>query len=199
MIHQLDFDPQLPALSLILDTDAVGRLFAEHWPASKHAARPIGVIRACRLQDVKYQPSVRCVATYELLVDPPSGPPQPTIGVVELTPARRVHHLFNDDPHLPWLAGATDPASMRERFTALLAAQEDAVVTACAIIPVCYKPGSHCVLRYELQTPGGSRVLFGKLLRQGGDRLATTLDQLHAGQPGGSRYGARLAAPGLLA
>jgi hypothetical protein len=180
MIYQHDFDPQLPALALALDGVAVGRLFADHWPAARGAPRPSGAIRACRLLDVKYQPAVRCVAIYELLVDAPRGPARPTIGVVELTPARRTHRLFNDDPHLPSLAAATDPGYMRERFATLPAAHDAAGVTACAVTPVRYKPGTHCVLRYDLQTPGGPRVVFGKLLGRGGAHLAATLEQLHA-------------------
>jgi hypothetical protein len=151
----------------------VTRLFAAHAPGS-------GAIRAGRLQDVKYQPGARCVATYELLVDEGGAAPRPTIGVVEITPVGPAARLFVDDPALPWLGPAMDPAGMRARFAALPAAGPDGqAITACTITPIRYKPGARCVFRYDLETPGGPRSFFGKLLAQDGDRLMATVAALH--------------------
>jgi hypothetical protein len=166
--HPLRFDPQLPDLPVAFDRDAVTRLFAAHGPGG-------GPLRAHRLQDVKYQPGARCVATWELLVDQDEGAFRPTIGVVEVTPAGPAARLFTDDPALPWLAPAMDPAGMRARFATL----PGPAITGCTITPVRYKPGARCVFRYDLQTADGPRAFFGKLLAQDGDRLMATIGALH--------------------
>jgi hypothetical protein len=177
-LMQFDFDPQLPALPLAFDRDAVAQLFAEHWPESQ-GGTPV-TIRSCRLQDTKYQPATRCVTTYELLVERPGRAPQQTIGVLEITPAGPAHRLYDDDPRLPWLAAATDSAGMRERFAALLAQAPDVpTVESCAITPVRYKPGSRCVFRYDLRTTAGEQTYFGKLVAKGADQLLATIAALH--------------------
>lgn len=178
MVQQFDFDPQLPALPLAFDRDAVARLFAEHWPEPQ-AGEP-ATIRSCRLQDTKYQPATRCVTTYELLVERPGGTPRQTIGVLEIRPTGPAHRLYDDDPKLPWLAAANDPAGMRERFAALLAQTPDApAVEACAITPIRYKPGARCVFRYDLRTAAGAQTYFGKLVAKGADQLLATIAALH--------------------
>ena len=181
MEDRFDFDPQLPALPLAFDLTAIARLFEEQWPVPPGAAPGPVTVQGCRLQDTKYQPLVRCVTTYELQVARPGTPPAPTIGVVEITPDGLTHRLFDDDPQLPWLALATDPDQMRERFAALPAGQAGGgAVTACAITPVRYKPGARCVFRYDLQTAAGPQIFFGKLLARDADQLAATLTALHA-------------------
>jgi hypothetical protein len=65
---------------------------------------------------------------------------------------------------------------MRRRFAALLG---DGAVESCAVTPVRYKPAARCVFRYELSGPG-RRVVFGKLLAEGGDQLMATVGALHA-------------------
>jgi hypothetical protein len=171
--HPFHFDPALPDLPVAFDPGAVTRLFAAHGSGG-------ATLRAGRLQDVKYQPGARCVATYELLVDQGGVPPRPTIGVVEITPGGPAARLFVDDPALPWLAPAMDPAGMRARFAALPADGADGqAITACTITPIRYKPGARCVFRYDLETPGGPRSFFGKLLARDGDRLMATVAALH--------------------
>lgn len=179
--NRFDFDPQLPALALAFDLSAIARLFEEQWPVPPGTAPAPVTIQGCRLQDTKYQPGVRCVTTYALQVARPGIPVEQTIGVVEITPTGPTHRLFDDDPQLPWLALATDPDHMSERFMALLADQTGGgAVTACAVTPVRYKPGARCVFRYEVQTAAGPQILFGKLLAQDADGLAATLSALHA-------------------
>src|SRR5690242_20425026 len=106
MDQHFDFDPQLPTLPLAFDLDAVARLFTEHWPGTNDR-RP-ALIARCKLQDTKYQPAKGCVTTYALTIDRPGLPPEPTIGVLEITPAGPAHRLYDADPKLPWLADATN-------------------------------------------------------------------------------------------
>ena len=70
MDYALDFDPQLPDLGRAFDRDTVMRLFEQHWPPTEPAPQKI---LSCRLRDTKYQPGKRCVATYELAVEPAAG------------------------------------------------------------------------------------------------------------------------------
>jgi hypothetical protein len=165
MDHALGFDPALPELPLLFDLDAVARLFEQRWPGRGGTHTAAVQVRRCRLQDVKYRPSRGCV----------------TIGVIELGPDGPALRLYDEDPQLPWLAEARDPIAMGQRFGALLGAN-----LSCAVTPVRYKPGARCVFRYELETPAGPQVCFGKLLASGGEQLAATIAALHQtseGQP----------------
>ncbi len=180
MEDMFGFDPQLPALPLAFDLAAVAQLFEEQWPAPASTDPARVLVQACRLQDTKYQPTVRCVTTYELRVARPGEAPSPTIGVVEITPAGLAHRLFTADPILPQLVAATDPDHMGRRFTGLGAGSaKTSAVAGTTITPIRYKPGARCVLRYEIASAVGPQVFFGKLLAEAGDRLMTILSTLH--------------------
>jgi hypothetical protein len=176
MDHPLDFDPQLPDLRLAFDRDMVIRQFERHWPPTAPAPRKI---HSCRLRDTKYQPAIRCLATYDLALELEDGSMGQTIGVVEVNPAGLAHRLYNDDPKLPWLIPAADPAGMRDRFAALLETADHTTPTACTITPVRYRAGARCVFRYDLGTPPGEVVFFGKLIGQGADQFMATVTELH--------------------
>jgi len=177
MDHALDFDPQLPGLRHAFDRDWVSQLFEAHWPPT---LPPPAKILSCRLQDTKYQPRKRCVTTYELKLELPDGAAGQTIGVVEVGPGGTSHRLYNDDPKLPWLQPATDPAGMAARFAELLGAAEgQSTPIRCAITPVRYRAGARCVFRYDLAWEHGARTLFGKLVGQGADRFMDTVTALH--------------------
>jgi hypothetical protein len=173
MDHTFDFDPRLPALPLAFDLAAVTRLFAEEWPRASDS-RPIEIAR-CKPQDTKYQPGQRCVTTYALTVARAGVPDEPTIAVLEITPAGPAHRLYDDDPKLPWLADATNPSAMRERFGALLGAP----IESCAVAPVRYRPGVRCVFRYDLRGAAGQSTFFGKLIGQGAEESMVTIAALH--------------------
>jgi hypothetical protein len=174
MEQHFDFDPQLPTLPLAFDLDAVARLFAEQWPGTNDS-RP-DLIARCKLQDTKYQPAKRCVTTYALAVERRGLAPEPTIGVLEITPAGPAHRLYDADPKLPWLADATNAEAMSERFAKLL---PGTAVESCAIVPVRYRPGVRCVFRYDLQTSAGPQTFFGKLIGQGAEDSMATIAALH--------------------
>jgi len=172
MNHTFDFDPQLPALPLAFDLAAVARLFAGQWPGAE--AGPIEITK-CKPQDTKYQPGRRCATTYALTVTRPGAPAESTIGVLEITPAGPAHRLYDDDPKLPWLALATNPQVIRERFGTLLGTP----VEDCAVAPVRYRPGVRCVFRYDLRTAVGKPTFFGKLIGLGAEDSMATIAALH--------------------
>jgi hypothetical protein len=173
MSHSFDFDPQLPALPLAFDLAAVSRLFAEQWPRAESG--PVEIAK-CKPQDTKYQPGRRCTTTYALTVARPEELEEPTIGVLEITPSGPAHRLYDDDPKLPWLALATNPLAMRERFGELLGMHVD----ECSVAPVRYRPGVRCVFRYDLRTTAGKHTFFGKLIGQGAEDSMATIASLHA-------------------
>lgn len=172
--QQFDFDPHLPMLPLAFDMGEVARLFTEHWPGTANGG-PVTITK-CALQDTKYQPATRCVTTYVLQFAQPGMPSQQTIAVIEITSAGLMHRLYDDDTRMPWLARATDAEEMRQRFAALL---DDPTIGTCTVTPVRYKPGARCVFRYDVGTPAGQQVFFGKLLADGDDRLMTTIAALY--------------------
>ena len=69
-------------------------------------------------------------------------------------------HDFRDDPALPGLRPATDPSVVAE----LLATVLEGPAVEPRIEAVRYRPGSRCVLRYDVKTPTGDRVFYAKVL-----------------------------------
>src|SRR5262245_53866607 len=128
MDNPYGFDLQLPDLALAFDRDAVARLFEQRWPGPGEPPR----ITRVKPQDTKYQPGRRCVTTYELSAERAGAAPQRTIGVVEVASQGVALRLYDDDPHLPWLASAIDASGMRDRFAALL---PEARIQACTATP----------------------------------------------------------------
>jgi hypothetical protein len=159
-------DPALPRIRESFDLPAVGRRFERAW------RRPV---TRCTLLGARYEPGVRCVTTYELGAGDVHGRPAPTIGVIELTPAGRSHRRYDEDPGLPGLAAAVDPAVIGPR----LASCCSLAIEDCTIVPVRYRPGERAVLRYLLTTSAGQVVLYGKVLAEGARVLSGALAGLH--------------------
>jgi hypothetical protein len=98
--------------------------------------------------------------------------------VVTVEPEGVEHRLFTDDPQLPGLAAAADPAVM----TPWLAERLGRPVDYCAVTPVRYRPGARCVLRYTVsgdRSNGRRTHLYGKVMAGvGAELLATRLSTL---------------------
>ena len=69
MEYRFDFDDQLPDLPIAFDLDAVGQLFQEKKVGVDLAPEEGYTVRVTKLQDTKYQPSKRCVTTYEMQLE----------------------------------------------------------------------------------------------------------------------------------
>src|SRR5947209_636665 len=141
----LGFDRGLPQLAAAFDLPAVSRLYEERWPGRAQAG--LGV-RARKVHDVEYQPSARCVVAHELTLQRGGDEPVETIGVVEVRPAGLGLRVFHEDPDLPSLADAADPEKVDRHLRALGFAPGSRVVR---VIPLRYKPGSQCLLRFDLE------------------------------------------------
>ena len=159
-------DPALPPIAESFDLAAVRRLFQR---------AGLGPVTRCTLLSARYEPGARCVTTYALEAATVNRPPARTIGVVELTPAGRSHRRYDEDPLLPGLAAASDPAVVASRLAACCAA----TVGDCTVTPVRYRPGERAVLRYVLTTAAGPVVLYGKVLAAGARTLGDALAGLH--------------------
>lgn len=165
MAAMFGFDPGLPALPQVFDPVVVARLLAP----------PGGDVARFRRQDTKYQPGVRCVVTYEAELIGSGGERRRTIGVITATPQGLTRRFLEEDERLAGLAEALDGRRMAKRLAAALGP-----VASCAAVPVRYKPGDRCVVRYELRTAAGERTLFGKLLAAGWSAKLALLDALAA-------------------
>ncbi len=170
----LGLDRGLPQLAAAFDLPAVSRLYEERW---RGRARPGLGVRARKVHDVAYQPSARCVVAHELTVQRGRDEPVETIGVVDVRPAGVGLRVFHEDPDLPWLADAADPEKVRRHLRALGLAPGSRVVR---VIPVRYKPGSQCLLRFDLEAGSVPGALYGKVLAIDGYRLSRTLSALRA-------------------
>jgi len=103
-------------------------------------------------------------------------------------------HGFGDDYALPALRAASAPEPQGEVWGALEEAARVRLddpgrrLVAVDAVPVRYKPGSRCVLRYRLHTEGGEAVtVFGKLFAEPLQAVAVDAitRRLHAEQAAG--------------
>jgi aminoglycoside phosphotransferase (APT) family kinase protein len=180
MEYRFDFDDQLPDLPIAFDFDEVADLFERKVFGPNSSQGPIGTLNVKKLQDVKYRPSHRCVTTYDLIVGRPDDSPERTIGVLEFTPEGVLPRLYTADDRLPWLARATDMNEMQQRFSELPAFAGYAdQIKLWEILPVRYKPGLHCVIRYTVKTPSGNKMFYGKSFSGNAEQLYKTVIDLH--------------------
>ena len=175
MEYRFDFDDQLPDLPIAFDFEEVADLFERD--VFNSSQKPAVNVNVKKLQDVKYRPSERCIATYELIVEKPESSPERTIGVLEFTPEGVLPRLYTADDRLPWLTMATDLNHMQRLFSELPGFGEQ--VTLIEIFPVRYAPGLRCVIRYTLQTHSGKEVFYGKSFSGHAERLMNALNDLH--------------------
>jgi hypothetical protein len=167
------FDPSLPLLPKIFNLTFAAERFEHHLG---DVGRPQSV-RARSLQDVKYEPGIRCVATYELSVRVGDAVPAHALGVLEVASDGVRTALPHGDPVLDGLAQALDPERMAPRFTTSPEIGEE-LTGPPRIRALRYKPRLRCALRYDLPTKEGDRVLFGKMLADGSERAMATLSEL---------------------
>jgi hypothetical protein len=180
MEYRFDFDDQLPDLPIAFDFEEVADLFERKVFGPNSSQDRVGTLNVKKLQDVKYRPSHRCVTTYDLIVGRQDNSPERTIGVLEFTPEGVLPRLYTADDRLPWLARATDLNEMQKRFSELPAFAGYAdQIKLWEILPVRYKPGLHCVIRYTVRTPSGNKMFYGKSFSGNAERLYKTVIDLH--------------------
>jgi aminoglycoside phosphotransferase (APT) family kinase protein len=109
------------------------------------------------LHDVRWVPGKCCRLAYQ--VRSPGSPSR--FVAVDITTEGWSQQDYREDSSLPGLAAAADPAHVK----ALLAPLFDEAIGVCRVVPVRYRPGSRCVLRYDVETSRGARKLYAKVFR----------------------------------
>ena len=114
------------------------------------------------LHDVRWTPGESCRLAYQV----PAPPSSSTFMAVNITGAGWTQHDYREDPMLPGLRSASDPTVV----SALLAPLFDGPVHRLRVQPVRYRPGSRCVLRYDVETAAATHRFYAKVFRP--DRFA---------------------------
>ncbi|MGH8965549.1 MAG: phosphotransferase family protein, partial [Actinomycetes bacterium] len=109
------------------------------------------------LHDVRWTPGQGCRLAYRVQA---AGSPS-TFVALEVTATEWSRHDYREDPRLPGLASASDPTVL----PGLLAQAFDLPIRGCRVEPVRYRPGSRCVLRYEVETTAWTSRLYAKVFR----------------------------------
>ncbi len=144
-------------MTLALHQVPVGRI-AELDADLPHLADALhaGLTRAdWRLHDVRWTPGERCRLAFAV----GDANSLTTFVAVDVTPAGCEERDYRSDPGLPGLPEAADAV----RVAQLLAPHLRRSPTRCDVQPVRYRPGSRCVLRYQLDGVEPGEV-FAKVL-----------------------------------
>jgi hypothetical protein len=163
------FDPVLRDLVMVLDPDAVAELFGSDG----------AVVTDLRLHDVKWDPGSSAVVTYALRRELSSGESAPAFASVAARPDGVTRWWFDADPALP--------AVGRVLRSPELAAQAvgggtDRPSPMWTVVPVRYRPGERCVVRYSAN--GEGPTCYGKVFARspvdGAARISALRDELTA-------------------
>jgi aminoglycoside phosphotransferase (APT) family kinase protein len=161
-------DPALPRLADALDGSVLHDILGP--------GRSSQVTR----HDLCYLPGERCLVTYAIAGDVPDDgaghADDCDFLVVEVDAAGLRCWGLREDPALPGLAVALDPAAVRTRLEEAAGVEVD----HCRVVPVRYRPGQRCIVRFDLATAAGPVSYFGKLLREGAGRAAAAVTAIRA-------------------
>ncbi len=138
------------------------------------------------LHDVRWTPGQGCRLAYQVHSPGSSS----TFVGVDVTGAGWSLHDYREDPRLPGLSSASDPVLVR----GLLARLFDEPIRRCRVEPVRYRPGSRCVLRYDVETAAGPRRLYAKVFRPERFAEVSPVGTVLAGAADGPRLVPELAA-----
>ena len=145
---RLSPDPALPGLDAVLSLHPPGTVAADD----------------CRVHHVEWEPRRRCRVVH--VVRPPAR--AATLLAYEVTPSTTAVRGLADDPDLPGLPVALDPARVRHRLAEICRAP----VRECRVTPVGYRPATRAVLAYDVLAGAGRSRIYAKLLADGSDRCA---------------------------
>ena len=172
-------DEILPDLPLIFELELVAQIFKNQGLFPDFPPGFDGQLWIEKLEDIKYRPAQDCIAVYRIRVEKPDGVPFVTIGVLELTRDGIFARTYRADTWMPGLFKAADKDEMFGRLKAL-GGEEMQAVRLLEILPIRYKPGLHCVFRYQLLTSCGEQEYFGKVFSANSDSKMENLLSLHS-------------------
>ena len=108
------------------------------------------------LHDVQWTPGQGCRLAYHVKVD---GTGATTFVAFNLDVKGWSQYEFRSDPGLPGLLAASDSALVSERLGPVV----EEPILHCRVQPVRYRPGTRCVLRYDLRTAAGAVRYYAKV------------------------------------
>jgi aminoglycoside phosphotransferase (APT) family kinase protein len=112
-----------------------------------------------QLHDVTWIPGERCHLAFQSAAGQETGNDRRFVAV-EQTPTQWSAYDYRDDRALPGLSTATDVTKLPVRGLVPSARE-------WRVVPVRYRPGSRCVLRWEADTPSGQVGYYAKVMRTG--------------------------------
>jgi aminoglycoside phosphotransferase (APT) family kinase protein len=164
--------------STCLDVPAASRL-AERDPALSLLPAAVASAEASGrvLHDVGWTPGTGCRLAYRA-ADTTS---EPTFVAVVVSGDSWTEWDYREDAELSGLRSATAPDVLLSTLPAVLRAP----VHRCTVQPVRYRPGSRCVVRYDVTTDAGTTALFAKSLRADEfDQVRRNITALAGAAPG---------------
>jgi Ser/Thr protein kinase RdoA (MazF antagonist) len=135
---------------------STGTWLAQRDPALAHlpeviaAAGPHAV-----LHDVQWEPGRECRLAFSVAMSTSAA----TFVAFHADARGWAQYDFRSDPALPGLATITEPVAVSERWSSVV----EEPILECSVRPVRYRPGSRCVLRYDLQTASGVASYYAKV------------------------------------
>lgn len=173
-------DAALPALAALFDWPVITNGFRTCQALRMRAVEQDQHWQVTQCQHLRYQPGLRCTATYTLRQETPGQPLRQTIGVVDCTPEGLRYRPFTQDHDLPWLAAAVDPIVMAERLAAITSEATAPPSSGWRVTPIRYRAGERCALHYSRQPADQAPGYFGKLLHRPHPQRIAALPTLSA-------------------
>ncbi len=162
---------------------------AQHDPALVHLPEAVAAADPqWDLHDVQWTPGLGCRLAYEVEV---ADTGTTTFVAFNLDSSTWSQHDFRSDPGLPALAAAADSALVSERLGSVV----EEPILQCRVQPVRYRPGSRCVLRYDVRTESGAGRFYAKVFSTAAfaDAADRTMRVMNAARTGQLRVGQVLA------
>jgi aminoglycoside phosphotransferase (APT) family kinase protein len=124
--------------------------------ASLPEALAEAALRNWVLHDVQWVPGRHCRLAWRV---PAGDGADPTYQASVVQPGGWFSQDYRADPSLPGLLAATQASVVAPRLEQVVGY----ALTECHIQPVRYRPGSRCVLRYDVTGPAGARTFYAKV------------------------------------
>jgi aminoglycoside phosphotransferase (APT) family kinase protein len=125
-------------------------------PALALLPEAVGAMDGAQLHDARWTPGGGCRLSYRA----PTTAGSARFVAVDVAADGWTRRDYRDDARLPGLARAADPSVVATLLAPVLGEP-----VACRVEPVRFRPGSRCVLRYDVTTRSGRTCLYAKVFR----------------------------------
>lgn len=182
-------DPELPDLPVVLNPQGA----RARWGSGNVRTQPLlADVVLTGVHSVRWEPGRFCQVVYR--TEEHGGPaPQASFVVLTLEPDGATWQRLCEDAHLP-VARLLDDTDIGDRLSCLAGKRD-----GFAAVPLRYRPGSRCVVRYDLSTPEGERRVYAKMLRSGAGDVAAAIRSLGRAGLAGTHHGGIPPVPPVVA